>query len=131
MNVLLDTHALIWYFEGNLLLSKKARFEIGNSNNTKFISIVSFYEMAIKLKLGKLVINKSLGDYYADTVNNNIQVVPIEPNHLTQYQSIPLFDEHRDPFDRMIIATAVYENCAIITTDKKFELYKEHIDIIF
>lgn len=87
--------------------------------------------MAIKLKLGKLAINKSLSDYYTDTINNNIQVLSIKPTYLTQYQNVPLFDEHRDPFDRMIIATAVAENCSIITTDKKFELYKENVEIIF
>ena len=131
MNYLLDTHSLIWYAGGDTRMSLKARSIVGNEFNTIFISVISFFEMAIKFNVGKLVTPLSLSDFFKIANENEILILPITQNYLIQYISLPLFAEHRDPFDKLIIATAMEEHLTIITTDKKFILYNELVDIIW
>ena len=131
MRLLLDTHSLIWYTEFSPLLSLKAYSLIDNPLNSVFVSMVSFYEIAIKVNIGKLCSTKTLTQFYKDTTENEILILPINENYLTKYLTVPLFSQHRDPFDKLIIATAMEDNLTIITTDKKFILYKELVDIIW
>ncbi|KAA6440171.1 type II toxin-antitoxin system VapC family toxin [Dyadobacter flavalbus] len=60
MNYILDTHALIWFMEGSNNLSEPAKKAIENESSTKYISIASLWEIAIKISLGKLVLTRSL-----------------------------------------------------------------------
>ena len=68
MELLLDTHALIWFAEGNAALSAKAKFLIEDPQNDKYVSMVSFYELAIKIKIGKISLNASLESYFFNTI---------------------------------------------------------------
>ena len=131
MDFLLDTHALIWFSEDNKQLSLKARSIINNNSNKIFLSIVSFFELAIKFNEGKLDSELSLIDFFALASNNSIVVLPISQKDLSNYLVLPVFADHRDPFDKLIIATAMEDHLTIITTDKKFILYKELVDIIW
>ena len=131
MRLLLDTHTLIWYTENSLLLSLKAFSLIDNPLNSVYVSMVSFYEIAIKVNIGKLDSTKTLSQFYQDTTANQILILPINETDLTNYLSIPFFSQHRDPFDKLIIATAMEDHLTIITTDKKFILYKDLVDIIW
>ena len=92
--------------------------------------MASFYEIAIKMKIGKLEIKTNLSRFYENTIDDLITILPISERYLSAYQSIPLLEEHRDPFDRLIIATAYADNLNIITADCKFQLYIEHIQLI-
>ena len=131
MRFLIDTHTLIWYTEANKLLSLKACLLIDDPQNDIFVSMVSFYEIAIKINIGKLDSTTTLTHFYEDTTLNEIQILPINETYLTNYLNLPLFTNHKDPFDKLIIATAMEEHLTIITTDKKFILYKELVDIIW
>jgi len=131
MNYLLDTHSLIWYSGGDTRMSLKARSIIENDLNTIFISVISFFELAIKFNIGKLATSLSLSDFFIKANECDILVLPITQNELTQYISLPIFADHRDPFDKLIIATAMEEHLTIITTDKKFILYNELVDNIW
>ena len=131
MNLLLDTHALLWYIEGNSSLSTKAIHLIDNPLNDVFVSMTSFYEMAVKLRIGKLKLSKTFGDYFHDTISHDILVLPISENYLSQYDNVPLMPAHRDPFDRLIIATAIAERLDIVTMDKQFDNYKGLINIVW
>jgi len=131
MDFLLDTHALIWFSEDNKQLSLKARSIINNNANKIFLSIVSFFELAIKYNAGKLDSELSLTDFFALASDSSIVVLPISEKDLSNYLLLPIFADHRDPFDKLIIATAMEDNLTIITTDKKFILYKELVDIIW
>ena len=131
MDFLLDTHALIWFSEDNKQLSLKARSIINNNSNKIFLSIISFFELAIKFNAGKLDSELSLIDFFALASNSSIVVLPISQKDLSNYLLLPVFADHRDPFDKLIIATAMEDNLTIITTDKKFILYKELVDIIW
>ncbi len=131
MDFLLDTHALIWFSEDNKQLSVNARSIINNNRNKIFLSIVSFFELAIKFNAGKLDSNLSLTDFFVLASDSSIVVLPISEKDLSNYLLLPLFTNHKDPFDKLIIATAMEEHLTIITTDKKFILYKELVDIIW
>ena len=131
MKLLLDTHALIWYVQGSSNLSTKAIQLIDAVNNEIFVSIISFYEIAIKLKIGKLKLSKSLKEYFKDTVLHNIFVLPVTEKYLSEYGNVPLIPTHKDPFDRLIIATAIIEKMSIITVDEQFLNYKELIETVW
>src|SRR5271163_4176440 len=101
MKILLDTHILIWHSQRDPKLSEQAVKMIYDPGNDIFVSMASFYEIAIKMKIGKLEINSSLHQFYEDTINDLIAVLPISEQYLSAYHNIPLLEEHRDPFDRL------------------------------
>ena len=122
MQLLIDTRILIWFFEGNKSLSKLRRQIISNSNNNVFVSIASLWEMAIKISVGKLTLAEPLADVIKQIAVENIEILPIAPEHTLQVSILPF--HHRDPFDRIIIAQAQFENLPIMTDDSEFNNYK-------
>jgi PIN domain nuclease of toxin-antitoxin system len=131
MKVLLDRHAALWFIEGDSQLSAKARNLIEDTTNEVFISIISLFEISVKYKIGKLSLQKPLDSVFHDLTNAYIEILPINNLHLLQYQHVPMPADHRDPFDRLIIATAMTENAQIISVDQKFENYRELVTIIW
>ncbi|GAB2795673.1 type II toxin-antitoxin system VapC family toxin [Rhabdobacter roseus] len=129
MPLLLDTHALLWFIGGDNQLSAQARKLIEDPSNRVMVSTISLVEMTIKIKLNKLSLKKPLNEIYRDIRSAFIEVLPISPSHLIEYQNVPLYAEHRDPFDRLIIATAVVEKPEVISLDPKFQYYKDLVDI--
>jgi PIN domain nuclease of toxin-antitoxin system len=129
MDVLLDTHAFIWFVEGDLQLSNHAKSLIENAHAKKYISVISFFEIAVKIKIGKLPAYRDLRECFTDAQKEGFFILPISQQHLTVYDQVPFVQDHRDPFDRLIIATAIAESLTIITADKKFDLYKNQINI--
>jgi PIN domain nuclease of toxin-antitoxin system len=131
MRLLLDTHILLWVLEADPQLSNKAKELIRNTANEAFVSIASLFEITIKIKIGKLDTQRTPAEI-AQEMNRMlaIQLLPILPHHLDTYQSIPLYEDHRDPFDRLLIATALAENLTLISSDSKFERYTTLISLI-
>jgi len=119
---LLDTHTAIWFFNGDLQLSKTARKIISDRSNFVYLSIASAWEVAIKLYIGKLDIAGKTADFIQDAETNKITILPIKTTHLTTLESLPLI--HRDPFDRLFIATALAENMTLITADENIARYE-------
>ncbi len=131
-NYLLDTHCLLWFQGNNPKLSDTAKSIIQSAGNTIFISQVSLFEIAIKQSIGKLPDFKSnILDIYDQSLKDDFAFLQLHNNHLEYYNQLPLFDEHRDPFDRLLIATSIVENAAILTIDSKFRLYSNLIEIIW
>ncbi|MCP9765796.1 type II toxin-antitoxin system VapC family toxin [Lacihabitans soyangensis] len=128
---LLDTHALIWFNNGDDRLSEKVKKIIENEKSEIFVSMASFFEITIKLKLGKLQLRDSIEKFFEDAKAHLIQILPISENHLFEYQNIPLIENHRVPFDRLIIATASFEKLSLISIDKNFEEYEKIIDLVW
>ena len=118
---LLDTHSLLWFFNGDKNLSMNARKAIANTSNRCFVSMASLWEMAIKIKLGKLTIDFALEDLTKHLKHNQIQILPIAFEHILF--TLKLTEYHRDPFDRLIIAQAQIEKLIIISKDKNFQQY--------
>jgi PIN domain nuclease of toxin-antitoxin system len=125
MRLLIDTHILIWFLEGNKLLVKSRRQIIANPQNDIFVSIASLWEIAIKISLGKLTLAKPLADVVKQIAVENIEILPIAPEHTLQVSALPF--HHRDPFDRIIIAQAQVENLPIMTADMEFAKYSIQI----
>ena len=121
MRILLDTHVLIWYLEGNQTLSKHRRAVIVDPNNEIFVSISSLWEIAIKTSIKKLKISRPLSEILKQLSVQSIEVLPIQPGHVLQVANLPL--HHRDPFDRMIIAQAQVEYLQLFTEDAAFSDY--------
>ena len=121
MQLLLDTHTLLWFYSGDDALSDNLKKIIRTPTNTCYISIASLWEITIKISLGKLEINTPMAELFSFLDRNQFLVIPIELNHLLQLQRLQ--QHHRDPFDRLIIAQALSENLPVATKDSFFSQY--------
>ncbi|MET7256858.1 type II toxin-antitoxin system VapC family toxin [Dyadobacter fermentans] len=121
MRYLLDTHTFIWFIEGNPLLGNTARTLIENNGNEIHISIVSLWEIAIKTSIKKLPNPTPFGVLWDELVKLEIHLLPIKFEHAEFVSQLPF--HHKDPFDRMIVAQAVYENLDLLSCDDKFDKY--------
>ena len=125
MHYLLDTHTLLWFLDDDPQLPEKVKEEIININNNCFVSIASLWEIAIKVKIGKLTIKfpfEKFADYFSA---NEIELLPISLDHLTQLLNMDF--HHRDPFDRIIIAQSRVEQLTILTRDEHFSSYTDRV----
>jgi PIN domain nuclease of toxin-antitoxin system len=121
MDLLLDTHTLIWFFNGDLLLSEKARQSIIELRHRNFVSVASVWEIAIKISLNKLAFGgKTQG--FLDLVNNNgFELLTIDKEYILELEKLPFI--HRDPFDRLLVATAVSKKMCLVTSDANIQKY--------
>jgi PIN domain nuclease of toxin-antitoxin system len=125
MRYLLDTHIILWALGEKEKLSKSAYDIISDGDFACFASIISFFEMSIKKKVGKLDLDKPVSAYLKEADKIGIQILPIKEEYLDHYEKLALLDGHRDPFDRLIIATACVEGLTIISADGKFGDYED------
>jgi PIN domain nuclease of toxin-antitoxin system len=121
MNLLLDTHTLIWFFNGDSLLSEKAKQMIIELRNQKFVSMASIWEVAIKISLGKLNFDGKTQGFLDLIESCGFRLLKIEKEHILELEKLPFI--HRDPFDRLLIATAISEKMNIVTTDTNIKKY--------
>lgn len=131
MNLLLDTQAIIWYVEDEALLTQNARVAIRNADSV-YVSAISFYEIAIKLAIGKNIgIKLPLPDIIKTVLHSGFIWLPLGADHIEAYLSVPLFESHKDPFDRIIIATALADGLTIVSSDHNFPLYNALVETIW
>lgn len=122
MNLLLDTHAFLWFIAGSENLSASARQLIEDPRNQPYLSAASLWEMAIKLSLGKLYLARPFEELVPEQMTlNGIQFLPIEMDHLIPVVTLPF--HHRDPFDRLLIAQAMVEQMPVVSGDSSFDAY--------
>jgi len=122
MKYLLDTHVVLWMAENSPMLSDAAKLAILDKHSLKFVSIVSAWEVAIKLTTGKLRLEGGLEEFFHIMDENGLQVLGIERAYLQKIQTLPFF--HKDPFDRLLIATAIIENMTLISVDENMPKYE-------
>jgi PIN domain nuclease of toxin-antitoxin system len=122
MNILLDTHAFLWYLNGDENLSDKARKSIEKKNSVVYVSIASIWEISIKIGLKKLKIDVSLEELENQISLNNFIILPIKFEHIIELSKLD--NHHRDPFDRILIAQSLTEKITLITKDAHFNHYK-------
>lgn len=118
MRYLLDTHIVLWWFANPEKINTKAKKIIRDKSNTVFISSASFWEMAIKKGLGKLVLPHNLIEAVAA---ESFKILPIMPEESLGVADLPLL--HSDPFDRLLVVQAKLNDLTIITNDKKIIQY--------
>ena len=121
MGYLLDTHAFLWFINGSVDLSPRAKGIIQNSDNTVYLSIASFWEIAIKMNIGKLAIDMSFDELKKESDMNDFRILPIEFEDTRILTTLELY--HRDPFDRILIAQAIQNNLTMISRDAIFDAY--------
>lgn len=122
-NILLDTHTFLWFLAGDEQLSEKAKLSIEDLDKTKYISIASIWEIALKLSLGKLNLDVSLNDLKNEIVNNGFEILPLDFEHIIELYKLE--NHHKDPFDRILIAQAVFEGYTLLSKDVNFKQYKK------
>ena len=122
MLALLDTHALLWWLSDDPGLSAAARKTIAETRNTLFVSAASAWEIATKVRLGKLPTAGDLASNFTDQVEREgFHLMVISAAHGIRAGLLP--GPHKDPFDRMLIAQSQAENLPIISNESVFEAY--------
>ena len=122
MKVLLDTHSFLWYCNAETRLSAFAKETIEDVSNQPCLSMASIWEMAIKVSMGKLLLQHPFEIFIPHLLQlNGISTLPIELHHTYTLAALPF--HHRDPFDRLIIAQGISEEIPIISVDAIFDLY--------
>jgi PIN domain nuclease of toxin-antitoxin system len=131
MNYLIDTQILIWYQLNSEKLSSSIYALLNNSGNVIYVSPVSFFEIAIKQKIGKIPeFDLSVAELNDLVVQDGFTLLDLRIQHIAAYADVPLLTEHRDPFDRLLLATALSENIPIISADQNFARYQPRIQLI-
>jgi len=126
MKYLIDTHTFIWAISDTDKLSKTTCELIKDADNGVFVSVVSFWEIALKTSIKKFFIDGIVASdlpEYARKMDFNI--LDLKARETCTFTNLPLKDNHKDPFDRMIIWQAITENMALISKDKMFAQYKD------
>ena len=127
MTGLIDTHTFIWAISDIKKLSKRAFEMITNTDNDIFVSVVSFWEIALKTSINKFsfegIITSDLPEYARKM---NFHILEMKAREACTFANLPLKDNHKDPFDRMIIWQAITEDMTLISKDKMFVQYKKN-----
>jgi PIN domain nuclease of toxin-antitoxin system len=118
---LLDTHTLLWMQDDSKLLSVHAKRILGDLDSKLHISVASFWEIVIKSSLGKIEIKYTIDDLHMACLANDIVMLPIEIATLNHLKSLPGIN--KDPFDRIIVATAIDLGLQVITLDPNIRKY--------
>lgn len=122
MKLLLDTHVFIWWSGEPNKLSEKVLSACENHANRLILSIVSIWEMQIKMQLGKLKLKRSLKELVKNQQDvNSLLILPVSPNHIFMLDNLPM--HHSDPFDRLLISQAIEEKLLLVSKDEKFSDY--------
>jgi len=122
MKLLLDTHALLWFVWDHANLSENARNLMNDPDNELLLSTGTIWEIAIKVGLNKLTLAEPYEDFMNRAIaDNDLTVLETSVRHAAVLTTLPF--HHRDPFDRMIIAQAIAEEIAIVSSDAAFDAY--------
>jgi PIN domain nuclease of toxin-antitoxin system len=119
VRLLLDTVVLVYAVESPERLSRRVATALKNSHNVLELSTISLAEIAIKAALGKLRLSAAIARQAVHDLD--IRILPYTAEHAFQLFELPL--HHGDPFDRQIVAQALYEKIPVVTSDEKFEMY--------
>ena len=121
MKYLLDTHIVLWFAENSPKLSDSAKSIILNETNEKYVSIVSCWEVSIKLSLGKLDLSGGTREYFRIIQKNGFGLLQVMEGYLVVLEVLPF--HHRDPFDRLLISTAIANNLVLLSDDAQLLAY--------
>jgi PIN domain nuclease of toxin-antitoxin system len=122
LDLLLDTHAFLWWLAGDLALSMPARAAIEDTGNSVFVSAASAWEIATKFRIGKLPGIAAIGPDLEDVLAAQGFVrLPISFSHGQAAGSLP--GPHKDPFDRMLMAQAMLDGMVLVSNETRFDSY--------
>lgn len=122
MNLILDTHAVLWAAEDPEQLGAQARAAILDPQNQRFFSAVTIWELAIKIGIGKLSLSRSFLEWTEEAMADlQATLLPISLQHAATVIQLPF--HHRDPFDRLLIAQAQCDDAVLVSVDELFDRY--------
>lgn len=121
MRYLLDTNIFLWSLNDDKRLKKQIRKILEDPLNEIFASVVNGWEISIKHKIGKLPLKTTLFKCFE---KSSFNILSINLNHILQFDKLSLYRNHKDPFDRLLIAQAKAENLTLITSDAKIWRYQ-------
>ena len=122
MRLLLDTHAFLWFVLNDTSLSTVARSLISDPQNDVLISPATYWEVAIKVSIGKYQLPGPFADFMSEQIaRNDLTILPITVGHAAVVALLPF--HHKDPFDRLLIAQAIVENIPVLSVDAAFDPY--------
>ena len=122
MKLLLDTHSFLWFVTSDARLSATALSLIADANNDVLLSPASYWEVAIKVSLGKYPLTVPFETFFTTALTrNNIQILAVEIRHAALLSALPM--HHKDPFDRMIAAQALSESIPVVGIDAALDPY--------
>jgi PIN domain nuclease of toxin-antitoxin system len=122
MAFLLDTHVVLWYASKNPSLSQRAK-AIVDAKSDLFFSMASLWEIVITINVGKLQLDYSFKSLLDRISVMRAEIVPIEIESLENYLDLPISKDHRDPFDRILVAQAIDYSLDIVSRDESFDAY--------
>jgi PIN domain nuclease of toxin-antitoxin system len=124
VRLLLDTHTMYWYAAADPQLSANAQTVIQDGSNEVLISPASYWEIAIKVSLGKWILHRPYEEFVDTCLQGyGFHVLPIEPKHTARVATLPYPTNHKDPFDRLIVAQALVEGIPIVSADPQLDPY--------
>jgi len=122
MNLLLDTHALLWFLADDNKLSSAAKSAIEEPRNQRWLSPISLLEIALKIRLDKLKLQTPFANMFPrELYANDIHLLPMTAEHIEPLTTLAL--HHRDPFDRLLASTAIVEALTLVSADETFDDY--------
>jgi PIN domain nuclease of toxin-antitoxin system len=122
MTLLLDTHTLLWFLADDPRLSPAAKAALEDPANVRWLSPISLLEIALKVRIGKLHLPAPFAALFpARLTSADIHLLPREPDHIEPLTTLPLY--HRDPFDRLVVATSLVEKLALVSADATLDAY--------
>ena len=125
MIYLLDTHTFIWSILSTNKLSKKCKEIINNKDNEICLSTVSFWEISLKTQLGKFSFEKiKINDFPKYAKEMDISIISLNENEAISFHKLPYKENHKDPFDRIIIWQAISGGMVLLSKDAYFTQYK-------
>jgi len=126
MNCLLDTHTFIWTISNPDKLSKLAKDIIVNRDNDIFVSVISFWEIALKTSIKKFIFEGiNVKEFPENAKEMNFHFLDLTSRECSTITDLPLMDNHKDPFDRMIIWQSITQNMKLISNDSFFMQYRK------
>ncbi|MGL6225734.1 MAG: type II toxin-antitoxin system VapC family toxin [Thermoguttaceae bacterium] len=121
MKYLLDTHVILWFLDDVDRLSDTVLESILEPTNEKCVSIVSVWELAIKISLGKLRFEGGVDRFIEVICENGFVLLPLKGIHIKRLENLPFL--HRDPFDRILVASAIAERMCLVSADESVRQY--------
>ena len=124
MNFLIDTHTFLWSVMDPDRLGTKARDILQETDQRIFVSVISLWEISLKVALGKLSLINILPEQLLESANQlNFETLPLSASEAATFYKLPKIG-HKDPFDRLIIWQAIQNKMPLISKDKSFTEYK-------
>jgi len=122
VRLLLDTQAFLWHALNDRRLSAKAGSLIADPNNILEFSPASYWEIAIKISIGKYNLNQPFQDFMDQQIkDNDLRILPVQVHHVAALVNLPF--HHKDPFDRLLVAQALVEQVPIVSNDSALDQY--------